>query len=128
VVARLLRPGGFFFLYEGHPLNWVWDAAMPTHRLNPEGRGYFDRSPRANETFPASAISRYTPVGETVPVAWEHQWTIGDLVTALCQAGLLIERVEEHPQHFWPQFPDVPEEEMCRLPHSFSVLAVARPA
>jgi SAM-dependent methyltransferase len=106
VVARLLRPGGHFFLYEGHPLNWVWESAAHSHTLSHDGRGYFDRRPRANETFPASAISRYTPPGEAVPVAWEHQWTLGDVVTALCQAGLQIERMAERPQHFWPQFPD----------------------
>ncbi len=73
----------------------------------------------------AEAI-RHAPPGEAVPVAWEYQWTLGDVVTALCQAGLQIAWVDEHPQHFWPQLPHIQEEEMCRIPHSYSVLAVAR--
>ena len=121
VIARLLRPGGRFFIYEGHPLNWVWQEEATSHV--PGRNGYFAAQARPNEGFPASAIARFTPAGETVPTAWERNWTMGQIVSALAGAGLLIERLEEYPEHFWPQFPNISEPEMGLLPHSFSLLA-----
>ena len=98
VVARLLKPSGRLFVYEGHPLTWVWNPEQPRHRLR-EGRGYFDAQPKANADFPAAAVERYTPEGETPPAAWEWPWTLGQVVTAVAQAGLHIEHLEEHPVH-----------------------------
>ena len=123
VVVRLLRPGGRLFIHEGHPLNWVWEEEATGHRLRADGRGYFDRGAHANTDFPASAVARLTPVGEEVPTAWEWQWTIGEVVTAVVGAGLQVQCLEEHSGHFWDQFPDIAEEEAARLPHTYSLLA-----
>lgn len=122
-IFRILRPGGRLFVHEGHPLNWVWDPAAPHHELSADGRGYFDAAPRANDDFPARAVEAHTPAGEAVPQAWEYQWTLGQVVTALSEAGLRIERLAEHGAHFWPQFATIPQAEQARLPHSYSVLA-----
>ena len=122
-VFRVLRPGGRFFLHEGHPLNWVWEIQASTHLLSADGRGYFDRAPRANDDFPARATEQYSAQGEEPPRAWEYQWTIGAVVTALSDAGLRIERLEERVEHFWPQFSNIVASDFQRLPHSYSVLA-----
>ncbi|GAB5521883.1 MAG: class I SAM-dependent methyltransferase [Rhodothermales bacterium] len=126
VVARLLKPGGRLFVFEGHPLTWIWDPEKPEHRLR-HGRGYFDAHPKANMDFPAAAVERYTPEGETAPEAWEWPWTLGQVVTAVAQAGLRIEHLEEHPNHFWDHFPEIPADEMQRLPHTYTLIA-RRPA
>ena len=123
VVRRLLRPGGRLYVFEGHPLNWVWEPGVPTHQLRADGRGYCDRDPKANDGFPAAAAEQFTPAGEDVAEAWEWQWTLGDVVTAAAEAGLVVERLEEHTEHFWPQFEQVGEAEADRLPHTFSLLA-----
>ncbi|MEM6338207.1 MAG: methyltransferase domain-containing protein [Bacteroidota bacterium] len=123
VVKRLLRPGGRLYVFEGHPLNWIWDPDASTHDLRSDGRGYFDPVPRANDHFPAAAVARFTPAGETIPTAWEYQWTLGETVSAVARAGLFIEHVEEHPFHFWPQFETIPPDEHSRLPHTFALLA-----
>ena len=123
VVRRLLRPGGRLYVFEGHPLNWMWQTEAPTHRLRTDGRSYFDRDPTANDDFPARATARYTPAREPVPTAWEMQWTLGEVVTAVANAGLLIDQLEEHPEHFWPQFDAIPDAEIDRLPHTYSLLA-----
>lgn len=122
-IYRLLRPGGRLVVHEGHPLNWVWDPGAPHHRLREDGRGYFDGAPRANDDFPARAVEAHTPLGDTVPLAWEYQWTLGQVVTALSRAGLRIERLAEHAEHFWPQFRTIPIAEQARLPHSYTLLA-----
>lgn len=128
MVRRLLQPGGRLYVFEGHPLNWVWERGATVHRLHPDGRGYFSREPRANEDFPALAVARFTPDGEPVPTAWEWQWTLGDVVTAVAEAGLLVERLEEHAEHFWPQFDEIDRSEAGRLPRTFSLLARRPPA
>jgi SAM-dependent methyltransferase len=123
VVVHLLRPEGVLYLWEGHPLNWVWDVSADSHRLTADARSYFDRKPRANDDFPASAIERFTPDNETPPIAWEYQWNIGDIVTAVSRAGLVIERLTEYPEQFWPKLRDVDEAELARLPHTFTLVA-----
>jgi SAM-dependent methyltransferase len=121
-IARLLRPGGDLYIYEGHPLNRVWDSHAEARRLADDGRSYFDSEPRANDDFPASAVARYTPPGETPPKAWEYPWSLGDVVTSVCAAGLVIERLQEHPDQFWAQF-SFTDAELARLPHTFSLFA-----
>lgn len=123
VVARLLRPGGKLVISEGHPLNWVWDVDADTHRVSPDARSYFDRSPRPNDDFPAAAVARYAPAESTPPPAWEYQWTLGEIVTGIAQAGLVVEVLEEHPDQFWPKFGDISDEELTLLPHTFLLVA-----
>ena len=122
VVAKLLRQGGCLFIYEGHPLNWVWAEDSDCHALHAH-RSYFDKEPHANQTFPARAVQRHTPTGEQSPAAWEYQWSLGQVVTAIVGAGLRIERLEEHPEHYWPAFERIPSTDLNRLPHTFALLA-----
>ena len=122
-VRRVLRPGGRVLLHEGHPLNWVWETDASAYQLRADGRSYFDRDPRANDDFPARATELYSASGEQAPKAWEYQWTIGAVVTALSGAGLRIERLEEYAEHFWPQFRHIAAAELQRLPHAYAVLA-----
>lgn len=124
VVAALLAPNGRLVLYEGHPLNWVWDPRAETVRLR-AARRYFDAQAEPNDDFPARAVERFAPEGPAAPQAWEHQWTLGQIVTAVAAAGLRIERLVEYAAHFWPEFPHMPEAELARLPHSFLLVARA---
>ena len=120
VVAELLAPGGQFYIYEGHPLNWVWVPEATEIRLRPDA-DYFARSVRTNDDFPGLFLEHNAPQGVTL-CAFERQWGLGEVVSALAAAGLLLVRLTEHPEHFWPQFADVPVEELNRLPHTFSLL------
>jgi SAM-dependent methyltransferase len=127
VVARLLRPGGRFFLFEGHPLNWVLDTGAGQVRLR-EDASYFATSPRANTDFPGGYLRRLTPdAGEQPVKAFECQWTLGDVLSTLVASRRVLAEVHEHAEHFWPQFDAVPPSELARLPHTFSVL-MRRPA
>ena len=122
VVAGLLAPDGWLVLYEGHPLNQVWDPRAERVQLRAT-RSYFDVHAEPNDDFPARAVERFAPEGAAVPRAWEHQWTLGQIVTAVAAAGLRLERLVEYPAHFWPEFPRVPASELARLPHSFLLVA-----
>jgi len=127
VVTRLLVPGGRFFLFEGHPLNWVWDADARHVRLR-EDASYFATSPRPNTDFPGCYLQQQASDADQQPAeAFEWQWTLGDVLSTLVASGLVLEEVREHAEHFWPQFEDVPRHELTKLPHTFSVL-MRRPA
>jgi hypothetical protein len=124
VVAGLLAPNGRLVLYEGHPLSWVWDPRAETVRFR-AARRYFDAQAEPNDDFPARVVERFAPEGPAAPQAWEHQWTLGQIVTAVAAAGLRIERLVEYAAHFWPEFPHMPDAELARLPHSFLLVARA---
>jgi SAM-dependent methyltransferase len=110
--ARLLRPGGHLFVYEGHPavLLWTWDEDTPGIRAD---RSYFARS-HVNDTFPGRG-------------ATEWQWTLGQVVTAVITAGLELLSLAEYPEPFWRPGGVRAAAWDGRLPNTYSLLA-CRPA
>lgn len=123
VVARLLAPNGHLFVHEGHPLDWVWDLEAEDYRLSARTGSYFQSEPVADRNWPATAdVVQDRAASEDLHVH-ERQWTLGQIVTAVAGAGLQIERLVEHPEPFWDQFPHLDPALMGRLPHSFTLIA-----
>jgi ubiquinone/menaquinone biosynthesis C-methylase UbiE len=110
--ARLLRPGGHLFVYEGHPAVplWTWDEDDPGIRTD---RSYFARS-HVNDTFPARGA-----------VEWQH--TLGQVVTAVITAGMELLSLAEYPEPFWRPGGVRAAAWDGRLPNTYSLLA-RRPA
>ena len=102
VVARLLRPGGRVFVFEGHPLAALWVREATSLRLR-QDVGYFDQVPRESPGFPASVVER--ELGPTRPRLLERFWTPAEVITCLQSAGLRLELFREHALPFWDQFP-----------------------
>jgi SAM-dependent methyltransferase len=121
VVARLLRPGGRVYVFEGHPLDWLWERDVDTLQLRPDV-GYFDQEPRENPGFPAQVVER--AVGPQRPRMFERQWRPDEVIGSLIAEGLRLELFHEHPLLYWEQFPRWRPELVSRLPHSYSVMAV----
>ncbi len=126
VVARLLKPGGKLYLFDGHPIHWVWDLDAPEYR--------FDPNPLYADYFATEVVteqgwsSSYIPADAVPPVAeqekkHERQWTVAAIVNAVIGAGLTIERLGEHPDAYWNQFPNMPDDVRRRLPNTLSLLA-----
>ena len=107
-VARLLRPGGHLYVYEGHPAVplWTWDPAAPRIRAD---RSYFGRS-FVNDTYPANG-------------AVEWQWTLGEIVTAVAEAGLSVRFLAEYPEPFWRMGSVSAAAWDGLLPNTFALLA-----
>ncbi|MEU4192909.1 class I SAM-dependent methyltransferase [Kribbella sp. NPDC026611] len=106
---RVLRPGGSLFVYESHPAVplWTWDADEP--RIRPD-RSYFART-HINDTFPANG-------------AQEWQWTLGQIVTAIVNAGLELQVLEEYAEPFWRPEDDTNAAAWSgRLPNAYALLA-----
>jgi SAM-dependent methyltransferase len=106
--ARLLRPGGHLFLYEGHPAVPLWTWDVDKARIRPE-RNYFGGT-FVNDTFPANG-------------AVEWQWTLGQIVTAVVTAGLEIRHLGEYAEPFW-RWGDLDAAAWRgNLPNAYSLLA-----
>ena len=121
VVERLLKPGGRVYVFEGHPLDWVWDMEASEYRLDPVRGDYFSEQ-LTDQRWLNPMLDRLTGDAEGRPRASEHQWTLGDVLNALVATGLRLEQFEEHPDLYWGQFPHLPEDTARRLPHTFSLL------
>ena len=93
IISHFLKPGGFFYILEGHPFS-----------------GVFDDSPDATE--PEVKYSYFQP---TEPAEWDpegdyadpdavvthgsYEWThdMGDIINSLISSGLRIEFLHEFP-------------------------------
>lgn len=121
VVERLLKPGGRLFLFEGHPLDFLWNESTNKFELRGDDTTYFASSPTPERGFPFEAAERNEPSTEVKLTS--RIWTLGQIVTALVRAGLTIKQLEEFPEPFWDQFKDIPERLLHRLPHTFALIA-----
>jgi len=122
VVARLLRPGGKLYVFEGHPLDWVWDTAASTYQLSAQTGNYFSEAAVTDRGWPMSSAPIQNHAHQDQLHVHERQWPLGTIMNSLVAAGLSLERFEEHPDLFWDQFPQLPAELRGRLPHTFSLL------
>jgi SAM-dependent methyltransferase len=131
VVASLLRPGGRLFMREGHPMLWALDDPRPDGLLAVEFP-YFERAGATRFDQPGTYVS--TDVELTTTVTWEWNHGLGEIVTALLDAGMRLTMLEEHESVPWEalagQMEDIGGGEFrirdrpWRLPHSYTLQAV----
>ncbi|MEZ4860365.1 MAG: class I SAM-dependent methyltransferase [Caldilineaceae bacterium] len=122
VVARLLRPHGRIVIYEGHPLDNLWDRDAETFVLRDDGSTYFPVAPSENPGFPSSVVIRETANSQARPRMMERHWQPSEVINALTAAGLTYVHFAEYPDLFWNQFPNIPAQTAIRLPHTYSVV------
>jgi SAM-dependent methyltransferase len=134
VVASVLRPGGRFFMREGHPVLWSLADPRPDGLLVLE-YPYFEQ----REATVWDEGGTYVETDQVFTHNVTHEWNhgLGEIVTALFGAGLELTALEEHDSVPWDAMPgqmtaigggefrltDRPE----RLPHSYTLQA-CRPA
>jgi 2-polyprenyl-3-methyl-5-hydroxy-6-metoxy-1,4-benzoquinol methylase len=131
VVAHFVRPGGRLYLTEIHPVANAFEneGVAPGELLL--RYPYWEHE--IPITFPVQG-SYADPTAEVVGVANEHGWDhgLGEIVTALVEAGLEIRSLREHPFVNWrldflEERDDgtwrLPGELDGRLPLFFSILA-----
>ncbi len=121
VVARLLSPDGRFVLFEGHPVEWLFDVDADGHWIATD-YDYFS-GPEASKGWAPEYIDRLAIIEGDQSWKFARSWTLGEVITALLGAGLRLERVTEHPVDWWGGHADVRAEERGRIPLSFSVVA-----
>ena len=133
VVADLLRPGGRLFLREGHPMLWALDDVRPDDLLVVR-YPYFERAEPLIFEDGGTYVQTDVVFQHNVTHEWNHG--LGEIITALLDAGLLITALTEHDSVPWEALPGKMEripggewrltDQPWRLPHSYTLQAVKR--
>jgi SAM-dependent methyltransferase len=121
VVRRLVAPGGRFVLFEGHPVEWLFDVD-DGGRWVATDYDYF-AGPEASRGWAPEYIDRLSIEDEEQHWKFARAWTLGEVVTALLGSGLRLESLTEYPTDWWGGHADVRPEDRGRIPLSFSVVA-----
>lgn len=101
VAARYVRPGGQFFIAELHPISFVLMEHKDGDGVVRSSWPYFSDEVQALDD--GSYADAEADVEHTETREWSHD--LGSVVTALIDAGLRIESLEEHPFACFEQFP-----------------------
>lgn len=121
VLRRLLSPSGRLVIFDGHPVEWLFDADDGGRWIVTE-YDYF-AGPEASKGWAQAYIDHLSLAEDDQSWKFARAWTLGEIVTALLGAGLRLERVTEYPVDWWAGHRDVRPEERGRVPLSFSVVA-----
>ncbi len=131
VVAGLLAPGGRLFLREGHPVLWSLADVGPDGKLVIE-HPYFEHPEPTVWDEPGTYVESDADFQHTVTHEWNHG--LGEIVTALIDAGLTITGLVEHDSVPWEalegQMERLPNGEFRladrpgRLPHTYTLQGV----
>jgi SAM-dependent methyltransferase len=133
VVADLLRPGGRLFVREGHPMLWALDDVRTDGLLVVE-YPYFERDEPMVFEEGGTYVATDAEFTHTVTHEWNHG--LGEVVTALLDAGMAVTALTEHDSVPWEALPGLMErtgddewrlaDRPWRLPHSYTLQAVKR--
>jgi SAM-dependent methyltransferase len=99
VVAHFLAPGGTFFITEAHPVMNVFEnegVAPGELRLT---YPYWEHREPLTFAVKGSYADPDADVGNLTEHSWDHG--LGEIVTALVDAGLRIDKLIEHPFLEW---------------------------
>ena len=130
VVAHFVRPGGTFYVTELHPIANVFeDEGVAPGELRLAYPYWEHPAPITFETQ-GSYADPTAQVAATVEHSWDHG--LGEIVTALIEAGLRVESLREYPFAAWKleflvEGPDgryrLPDDTPGELPLFFSLRA-----
>ena len=99
IAASFVKPGGFFYIAEFHPLTQMSGSASRTTRLE-FVNSYFQTEMREYPPGPD-----YSDHSKTVSTTHDWMYRLGDIVSALAATGLRIEYLHEFAECIYPHFP-----------------------
>ncbi|MEY3734005.1 MAG: hypothetical protein RL347_1364 [Actinomycetota bacterium] len=101
IVHDLLKPGGFLFIREGHPMLWAMDEAVDDELV--AGYPYFEVPTPVTDEHDGS----YLPVDTTFRSDVSHSWNhgIAETVMALLDTGMALDLLAEHDSCPWEALP-----------------------
>ena len=120
VIARILAPGGKLYLFDDHPVTWLFDPE--SEELVYSGFRYFGTS-EVSRGWSESYIGSMGLALEQHEEKHERVWPIASVLSAVLEAGLVIEHYGEHPVEYWNSMPDLDDTERGRVPMTFSLIA-----
>jgi len=101
-IAQLLAPGGRLFMREGHPMMWAvdderGDGVLVVHYP------YFEREEPMVFDDPGTYVATDATFAHNLTHEWNHG--LGEIVTALLQAGMELTMLVEHDSVPWEALP-----------------------
>lgn len=130
VVAALLRPGGRLFIREGHPMLWTMEDPRPDGLLSVR-YPYFELAEPTVWEQGGTYVATDAEFAHNVTHEWNHG--LGEIVTALLDAGMTVTGLAEHDSVPWDALPGMMTESdgewrlaeaPARLPCSYTLRAV----
>ena len=129
VVAALLAPGGRLFMREGHPMLWTLDDSQRDGLV--VDYPYFERAEPTIDEAPGTYVTTDASFDHNLTHSWNHG--LGEIVTALLDAGMEITSLVEHDSVPWEALPGQMQKDdggewrlidrPWRLPHSYTLQA-----
>jgi SAM-dependent methyltransferase len=98
VVAGLLRPGGRLFIREGHPMLWSLDDPREDG-LVVVAFPYFEVPGGTTFTEEVSYVAHEGVISSPETISFNHG--LGEILTALSEAGLRLDSLTEHDSVPW---------------------------
>ena len=130
VVAGLLRPGGRLFVREGHPVLWALDDERSDALVL--DYPYFEHAEPLIFEYDDTYVATDVKFTNNVTHTWNHG--LGEIVTAVLDAGMTLTSLIEHRSVPWKALPgqmhQLPNGEWQltdrpdRLPHTYTLQAV----
>ena len=105
IIAQFLKPGGFFYIMDGHPLMYTFDD---------DGQWKFELSYFHNEApylWDDEDTDYMDPNYKVQSPTYEWQWSISDIINAILKAGLLLEFLHEFEALEDPVYPEMIQQE-----------------
>ena len=124
-VRHLLKDGGFFYILDGHPFRNVMTNEEGEEQTRQIVGNYFRK-----KVWRYEGLGDYTDPDFLAPSpSYEWDWTLGEVVTSLCKAGLRLDFLHEFPQYFYSGYTpyDVEDNKIELYPCTFSLKATAQP-
>jgi SAM-dependent methyltransferase len=101
IIAHFLKPGGFFYIVEGHPFLYVFNTSQDATEFEVHDSYFHCDEPIRGEYEVDYAEPDAVVTGTSCE--WTH--SLGDIINALIQAGLRIDFLHEFPYICWKQLP-----------------------
>ena len=105
IVTQHLKPGGFFYLMDGHPLLYTFDD---------EGQWKFELSYFHNKEpylWDEDDTNYMDPTYKVQSPTYEWQWPMSDIINAILKAGLRLEFLHEFEALVDPVYPEMVQRE-----------------
>jgi SAM-dependent methyltransferase len=133
-VAALVRPGGSFYIREGHPVAWAIDLDRTDGALQLKYPYFETVEPMTFDQADTYVDTAGAKVSNTRFHEWNHG--IGEIFMALTNAGLSVNTIDEHKALEWEMLPQqyevdqrwyLPDDQINLLPVMYS-MAATKPA
>ena len=102
IAAHFIKPGGTFYIVDGHPFGHVFYDGDDATELKVHYR-YTHQPSEPDELGPGPTYTDGSPKLSSTTYEWNH--SVGDILNSLISAGLTIEFFHEFPFAGWPALP-----------------------